>query len=96
MHHTHSEDEEAIYVLEGQPPLFLGSESAVLKPGSFSAFPSKGEAHHVENNTFSKVVFLEFGTSVKSEVITFPEKDAVINYVDGKPTAFNHLDGTPI
>lgn len=38
LHHMHKEDEEFIYVLEGNPTLFVGDKSEVLQPGLFSGF----------------------------------------------------------
>ncbi len=57
--HSHSLQEEMIFVLSGSPTAHWGNQSYLLKPGDFLGFPpSSKDLHAIENTTSGDVEFL--------------------------------------
>lgn len=57
--HSHSHQEEMIFVLKGNPTAHQGSKSYELAPGDFMGFaPSHDEFHFVENKSNADAEFL--------------------------------------
>ena len=93
--HSHSKQDEMIYVLEGEPTLVVESGETVLAPGMCAGFPAQGEAHHLVNRTDEDVVILEIGDRTKGDEKSYPLDDLqAVMGEDGK-WQFVHKDGTP-
>jgi uncharacterized cupin superfamily protein len=58
LHHRHSKQDEFIYILEGEPTLYVDEEAIQLRPGSCAGFPASGPSHHLVNSTANRVVYL--------------------------------------
>ena len=93
--HSHSRQDELIYVLQGEPTLVTESGETLLAPGACAGFPAGGEAHHLVNRTDREVVILEIGDRSKDDEATYPRDDlrAVMD-ADGR-RRFSHKDGRP-
>ena len=95
LHHSHSQQDEFIYVLEGHPTLLRGDDTLQLAPGMVAGFPAKGLAHHLENRTDAVCVILEVGDRSPGDCVSYPSDDLqAITQADGK-WHFAHKDGTP-
>ena len=93
--HSHSKQDEMIYVLEGEPTLVVESGETMLAPGMCAGFPAQGEAHHLVNRTDEDVVILEIGDRTKGDEGSYPLDDLqAVMGEDGK-WRFVHKDGTP-
>lgn len=93
--HSHSKQDELVYVLEGEPTLITESVEIELKPGMCCGFPANGEAHHLVNRTEQDVVLLEIGDRNRGDEIRYPHDDLKAGIrTDGK-RGFSHTDGTP-
>ena len=89
--HTHSRQDEFIYVVEGRPTLYTGDGKTQLAPGMCRGFKAgDGNAHHLRNETTEEVWYLEFGDRTAGDVVDYPDDD--LRVVDRK---FVHKDGTP-
>ena len=94
LHHSHTRQDEFIYILEGEPTLFLGDSTERLSPGMCIGFPAEGQAHHLRNDTASDVVILEVGDRTAGDEVSYPADDLVAARTpDG--WAFTHRDGVP-
>jgi uncharacterized cupin superfamily protein len=95
LHHTHSRQDEFIYVLQGEPTLVTEAGETKLAPGMVAGFPAGGTAHHLENRTEQDCVLLEVGDRTQGDEVTYPVDDiqAVLGK-DGK-WRFVHKDGRP-
>jgi len=94
LHHCHSRQDEFIYILEGEPTLFLGDTTQRLSPGMCIGFPAAGQAHHLKNDTAADVVILEVGDRSAGDEGFYPVDDLVAAKTpDG--WAFTHRDGVP-
>jgi len=94
LHHGHSRQDEFIYILEGEPTLFVGDTTQRLSPGMCIGFPASGQAHHLKNDTATDVVILEVGDRSAGDEVFYPVDDLVaVKTPDG--WAFTHRDGVP-
>ncbi|MBX3502639.1 MAG: cupin domain-containing protein [Alphaproteobacteria bacterium] len=93
--HTHSKQDEFIYILQGQPTLVTEKGETQLEPGMCAGFPAKGMAHQLVNRTSDDVFILEVGDRTPGDEGSYPRDDiqAVLG-ADGK-WQFTHKDGRP-
>ncbi|MFJ5299136.1 cupin domain-containing protein [Pseudomonas sp. NPDC088368] len=95
LHHTHSQQDEFIYVLEGYPTLHLGDAVIDLAPGMVAGFPSNGRAHHLENRSGQNCVILEVGDRSRGDSVTYPSDDIQAVAGPNGVWIFTHKDGRP-
>ena len=95
LRHSHSQQDEFIYILEGTPTLVTDAGETLLAPGWCAGFPAGGAAHHLVNRSAGEVVYLEVGDRTPGDVVTYPDDDLEGVYgADGR-YAFRHKDGRP-
>jgi uncharacterized cupin superfamily protein len=95
LRHSHSKQDEFVYVLEGTPVLVTDSGETPLEPGMCAGFKAGDRnAHHLVNRSEKDVVFLEVGDRTPGDAATYPDDDIKAALVDGAWT-FTHKDGTP-
>ncbi|WP_342237063.1 cupin domain-containing protein [Inquilinus sp. OTU3971] len=91
--HWHSEEDELVYVLEGELVLIEDGGETVLRAGDCAAFPkNSGNGHHMINRSEATAVYLEVGTRSPADVITCSDIDMMSPSTDSR---FLHKDGTP-
>ncbi len=88
--HTHSRQDEMIYVLHGEPTLVTESGQWILQPGMCAGFPAGGEAHHLVNRTSHDVLILEIGDRTTGDEVSYPEDNLVA--ILGKNGKWNFTD----
>lgn len=76
--HWHSDEDEMIFVLDGEVTLNEGGALAVLRPGDAATFRA-GEpvGHFLENRSGSPTRCLVVGTRAPLDRITYPDHDRV-------------------
>jgi uncharacterized cupin superfamily protein len=78
LRHWHENEDELVYVLQGEVVLMEDGGETVLKPGDAAGFKAKTpNGHHLINRTQSDVVYLEIGTRSKTETAHYPDVDLV-------------------
>lgn len=80
--HLHHSNEEAIYVLEGEGTLRIGSERVPVRAGDYIAFPADGVAHQLLNTSGAELVYLAMSTMQYPEVGEFPDSNKVAMFTD--------------
>lgn len=94
LHHTHSRQDEFIYIVEGRPTLVTDTGETELEPGKCAGFPAGGAAHHLQNRTDTDVLYLEIGDRSGGDEVFYPRDDlAAALGPDGK-WRFTRKDGT--
>ncbi len=92
--HTHSRQDEMIFVLEGHPTLVTEDGEFELEPGMCAGFAAGGIAHQLVNRTGSPATFLEIGDRTRSDEASYPRDDLMaVMDGDGK-WKFRRKDGT--
>ncbi len=93
--HRHSQQDEFVYILEGEPTLVADSEEITLSPGMCAGFPAEGIAHQLVNRTDRDVVYLEIGDRTAGDEGSYPRDDLKATLgADGK-WVYSHKDGRP-
>ncbi len=93
--HTHSRQDEMVYVLEGEAVLATPSGETRLGPGDCAGFPAGGGAHHILNRSDRDLLILEIGDRPEGDEGSYPQDDIqAVMGADGK-WRFARKDGTP-
>lgn len=94
LRHSHSRQDEFIYVLEGTPTLVTNAGETILRPGMCAGFKAgSGDAHHLINRTNSDVVYLEVGDRTAGDTGDYPDDDIQAVLDDSGKWVFSHKDG---
>ena len=95
LRHSHTKQDEFIYILEGSPTLCTDEVRTQLFPGMCAGFKAgTGNAHYLINETSEEVVYLEVGDRTPGDEGIFPDDDIKASLENGK-WKFTHNDGTP-
>ncbi|PPE75035.1 cupin [Solimonas fluminis] len=94
LRHSHSRQDEFIYILEGHPVLVTDQGETPLEPGMCAGFRAgSGNAHHLVNRGDELVVYLEVGDRTRGDSVNYPDDDlAAVIGPDGG-WQFAHKDG---
>jgi uncharacterized cupin superfamily protein len=91
--HWHSDEDEFVYVIEGEVTLVEDGAETVLRGGDCAAFPKgTGNGHHLINKSHSMAVYLEVGSRNPDDRTMCSDIDMMSSNADGR---FVHKDGTP-
>src|SRR5262244_3180300 len=79
LRHWHEEEDEFVYMLEGELVLIDDHGETLLRPGDAAAFP-RGDrnGHHLVNRSDKPALYLEAGTRRQCEHVHYPDDDLVI------------------
>ncbi len=70
--HTHSVQEEFVFVLEGQGTALIGEDEISIGPGDYIGYPTDSPAHHLINSGTEDLLVLMGGERTDVEVSQFP------------------------
>jgi len=91
--HWHSDEDEFVYLLEGEVTLVEDDGETVLRAGDCAAFPKgSGNGHHMINRSGAVAVYLEVGSRNLADLTTCSDIDMMSASADGR---FTHKDGSP-
>lgn len=91
--HWHSDEDEFVYLLEGEVILIEDGGETVLRAGDCATFPKgTGNGHHMINRSSGTAVYLEVGSRNPHDLTTCSDVDMMSANTDGR---FVHKDGTP-
>jgi uncharacterized cupin superfamily protein len=96
MRHWHTEEDELIYVLEGELTLVTDDGEQLLTPGTYAGFPAgKQVGHHFINKSDQPARYLEVSNRDPDDRATYtdPTVDMAYAKIDGKHT-FTRRDGS--
>ena len=95
LRHWHEQEDEFIYMLEGELVLAENNGEVVLKPGDAAGFKAgSGNAHRLINRSNRDAVYFEVGTRAPSERVRYPDVDLVMER-DQKGRRYLHKNGEP-
>ena len=93
--HWHKNEDEFVYVLEGEATLVTDDGETLLRPGMAAGFPAgRPDGHHLINRTDRPVLYLEVGTRAPVEEAQYSDIDMTVRR-DGGPFVFTHKNGEP-
>jgi uncharacterized cupin superfamily protein len=95
LRHWHEQEDELVFVLEGEVVLVGDDGETVLKPGDAAGFKANdGVGHHLVNKSNRNAVYLEIGTRSKFERVHYPDADLMV-VRDDMGARYTHKDGEP-
>lgn len=78
--HWHEDEDEMIYMLEGEVTLVEGGEEIPLKAGEAATFAAgQPVAHHLENRGEAPARYLIIGSRAPRDRVHYPEADRVLH-----------------
>jgi uncharacterized cupin superfamily protein len=95
LRHWHENEDEFVYILEGECTLIEDGGETLLKAGDCAGFKANvPNGHCLVNRTDRDMVYLEIGTRAASERAHYPDGDLLFER-DGTNVKVMHKDGTP-
>jgi uncharacterized cupin superfamily protein len=93
--HWHENEDEFVYVLEGEVVLCEDGGETVLRPGDAAAWKAGvADGHCLINRSGRDVVFLEIGTRAKTERAHYSDIDMMVTR-DDKGFKYTRKNGEP-
>ena len=96
LRHWHENEDEFIYMLEGELVLHENDGETVLKPGDAAGWRANGGIGHcLINRSDRDALYLEVGTRARSERVHYPDVDFFMTR-DDKGRHWTRKSGEPI
>jgi len=94
--HSHTVQDEFVYVLEGRLTLVHGEDEFPMSSGDCMGFKAgTGVAHQIVNRSDEPGRYLEIGDRLPNDSVAYPDDDLVAEGGPGGTWVFSHKDGTP-
>lgn len=94
LRHAHSQQDEFIYILQGNPVLLTDEGETQLAPGMCAGFKAgSGNGHQLLNRSTSIVLYLEVGDRTPGDTASYPDDDLAAALINGA-WQFTHKDGS--
>lgn len=95
LRHSHSLQDEFVYVLRGELVLHTDEGRQLLSEGMCVGFPAgSGNGHRLINASAAEAVYLEIGDRSAGDQAHYPDDDLVAQLIEGR-WIYRHKDGTP-
>jgi len=90
--HWHTQEDEFVYVLEGELALVTDAGEQTLRAGMAAGFPAGGaDGHHLVNRTDRPAIYLEVGTRSRDDEVHYPDADLFVS----RGRVMRHKSGEP-
>jgi uncharacterized cupin superfamily protein len=95
LRHWHTQQDEFVWVVEGEVTLVTDAGPQILKAGMCAGFPKgKPDGHHLVNKSAKDAWYLEVGDRSAGDATTYPDDDMRAAFV--ATYKFTKPDGSPI
>jgi uncharacterized cupin superfamily protein len=95
LRHWHRNEDELVYVLQGELVLIEDGGETLLRAGDAAGFKADNpDGHHLVNRSGRDSVYLEIGTRSKDERVEYPDDDLLV-IRDDKGGRYTHKNGEP-
>jgi uncharacterized cupin superfamily protein len=95
LRHWHDNEDEFVYVLEGEVTLIENEGETVLRVGEAAGFKAGvPNGHHLINRSDRDALYLEIGTRAERERAHYPDDD-LIAIKNGKDFQYTRKSGAP-
>jgi uncharacterized cupin superfamily protein len=96
LRHSHSRQDEFVYIVQGRPTLHTDEGRTQLAPGMCAGFGAHtGNAHNLVNETEEDVLYLEIGDRTPGDEVAYADDDLKLVPIGDGRRQFVHKDGTP-
>ncbi|MCG6135850.1 MAG: cupin domain-containing protein [Nostoc sp. LLA-1] len=95
LRHWHTQQDEFIYIIEGEATLVTDTGAQILIPGMMAGFPAGEEdGHQLVNRSHEVVIYLEIGDRTADDQVYYPDNYLIAKRGTNGHTIFTHQDGT--
>ena len=97
LRHWHHNEDEFVWVVEGECTLVQDDGETVMRPGDSAAFPAgNANGHHFLNRTDKVAKFLVVGSKAPTETAVYSDVDMMVHMTSGLSgkAHFTHKDGS--
>jgi uncharacterized cupin superfamily protein len=95
LRHSHTRQDEFIYVLEGTPTLITEAGETLLAPGMCAGFKAgQGGGNQLVNRSNALVAYIEIGDRTAGDSVHYPDDD-IEAWSEGGGWRFRHKNGEP-
>jgi uncharacterized cupin superfamily protein len=95
--HWHAEEDEFVYILEGEAVLVTDAGEETLRAGDCAGFKAGDrDGHHLQNRTTKDLVFLVVGSRIETDRGEYSDIDMAFGRGPGGAPRFTKKDGTPL
>jgi uncharacterized cupin superfamily protein len=92
--HSHSKQDEFIFIVEGHLTLLLGEAEFTLNPGDCYGFRAgTGIVHQLVNQSEETVTYLEIGDRTEGDEVNYPNDDLKATQLAHGEWVITHKDG---
>jgi len=96
LRHWHSQQDEFIYVTQGELTLITDDGEHTLSVGDMAGFAAgKANGHHLINRSTAPATYLEVGDRSTPDRVQYPDHDLVCMPTANGHRRFEHTDGRP-
>lgn len=96
LRHWHENEDEFLYMLEGEVVLVEDDGEHILRPGDAAGWKAGvPNGHHLQNRSERPARYLIMGTRAQTERAHYPDIDLLYTR-DGDTRGFSRRDGSPI
>ena len=96
LRHWHENQDEFVYVVEGELALVENEGETILRAGDAAGFKAEvADGHRLVNRSGREAVYLEVGTRTPHERAHFPD-DELLVVADEAGVRYSRGDGTPL
>ncbi len=93
--HWHQNEDEFVYIVEGEVTLITDEGESLLKAGDIAGFPAgQPNGHHLVNKSVAIAKIFEVGTKCQSDMVDYPDVDMKAEKENAK-YRFLHNNGDP-
>jgi uncharacterized cupin superfamily protein len=95
LRHWHEQEDEFVYILEGEAVLVEDQGETALKAGDAAGFKAGvANGHQLVNRSNGDVLYLEIGTRARDERAHYPDDDLALRR-DSSGVRLTHKSGEP-
>jgi uncharacterized cupin superfamily protein len=95
LRHWHQQEDEFIYMIEGELVLVENNGEILLKPGDAAGFKAGVDnGHCLINRSTRDALYLEVGTRAQSERVDYPDVDCILER-SGTVATYRRRSGEP-
>jgi uncharacterized cupin superfamily protein len=96
MRHWHTQEDEMVFVLEGEVVLRTGEGEQVLTAGMCAGFPAQREdGHHFINRSEQPARYLEISNREPADTAAYSDVDLAFRKAPDGRAVFSHKNGDP-
>lgn len=94
LRHWHTQQDEFIYIIQGEITLITNAGEQILTPGMMAGFPAgEADGHQLMNKSQAMAIYLEVGDRTPDDEVYYPDEDLIAKSSNDGVWIFTHKNG---